>query len=278
MPRPLKTSKEDLIKIYQSKPMTYNELSKITNVSYTTICKIFKENNIKPYSKNKIYSPNLIEDYFKNIDDEYKAYFLGIIISDGCVYENNRGENILSITLQDSDKYILQKFIECVKSNKNITSDGRGCYSIQILSNKMCNDLSQYNIIPRKSLHTVFPTKIPTELYRHFIRGLIDGDGSYAFYSRKNQGRKSHHKAIRFCQGNKKFIEDMIEYLYNTIGVNKPTIIQEKENLWTIAYQKDVDMVKIIDYIYHNSHIYIKRKYDTVQKIYDECYENIDKW
>ena len=273
----LKTPKEEIIKIYKSRPMTHKELSNITGVSSVTICKIFKENNIQVYTKTKIYSPNLLENYFKHIDDEFKAYFLGLIITDGCIHNNKRGTNLVSITLQDSDKDILQEFAQCVGSNKKITSDGRGCYGIQILSNEMCNDLSRHGVIPNKSLQTIFPKNIPIKMYRHLIRGLIDGDGSYSFYSRENQGRHAHTKAIRFCQGNRRFIEDMIDFLSYTVGVSKPSIYQEKENLWSVAYRKDEDMIKLIDFMYKDARIYIKRKFDTAQKIYQECSEYFDK-
>ena len=277
MARKLHTPKETIIQIYQSKPMTIEELSQLTSVCKPTLIKILDEYNIPRYNKGILYSPSLQEHYFQNIDDEYKAYFLGLIITDGCVHNNKHGSNLVSITLQDSDKNILQQFIKCIGSNKNITSDGRGCYGIQILSDIMCNDLLQYGIIPNKSLHTIFPNNIPKEMYRHLIRGLIDGDGSYSFYSRENQNRHSHTKAIRFCQGNKQFIEDMIEYLSNTLNISKPSIYQEKENLWSIAYRKDEDMIKLIDFMYKDAEIYIERKYNTVQKIYKECSEYVDK-
>jgi hypothetical protein len=64
--------------------------------------------------------------------------------------------------------------------------------------------------------------------------------------------------------------------LSNTLNISKPSIYQEKENLWSIAYRKDVDMIKLIDFMYKDAKIYIKRKYDTVQKIYKECSEYID--
>lgn len=271
MPRKLHTPKNKIIQIYQSRPMTIEELSQLTSVCKPTLIKILDEYDIPRYNKGILYSPSLQENYFKHIDDEFKAYFLGLIITDGCIHNNKRGTNMVCITLQDSDRDILQEFTQCVGSNKKVTSDGRGCYGIQILSNEMCNDLSQHGVIPNKSLQTIFPKNIPVKMYRHLIRGLIDGDGSYSFYSRENQSRHSHTKAIRFCQGNRRFIEDMIDFLSCTVGVSKPSIYQEKENLWSVAYRKDEDMVKLINFMYKDARIYIKRKFYTAQKIYQEC-------
>lgn len=164
----------------------------------------------------------------------------------------------MSISLQDKDRYIIDRFKELIQSNKSVTNDGRGCCQINILSKKMVYDLSRYGVVPNKSLSTVFPQDIPIDLYPHLIRGLIDGDGSISYYSRPN--RKSHTKAIRLCQGNKKFLEDVVDFLYENCGVEKVGIYQEKDSLWSIAYRKNESMEKIIRYIYGDAHIYMNRK------------------
>ena len=182
--------------------MAIKELCDKFNLCNVTIIKILNKYNIKRYNRTKLFSPQLDEHYFENIDNEEKAYFLGLIVSDGCIYSQNIRSSMVTITLQDCDKYILERFIKCIKSNKHITSDGRGCFEIQILSDIMVNDLRKYGLFENKSLHTIFPKNLPKDLYCHFIRGLIDGDGSISFYNRQN--RCCHVKAIRFCQGNKK--------------------------------------------------------------------------
>ena len=72
------------------------------------------------------------ENYFSEIDTPEKAYFLGMIITDGCVHEN-----VLSMSLQESDEYILEFLKKELKSNKKITQDGRGCSGLQIVSKKI---------------------------------------------------------------------------------------------------------------------------------------------
>ena len=39
--------------------------------------------DIPQYTKTQIFNPDIKEDYFENIDSQEKAYFLGLIISDG---------------------------------------------------------------------------------------------------------------------------------------------------------------------------------------------------
>lgn len=265
-----KDKKEQIVSFYKSKPMTINYVSEQFNISCPSVMKILNEYNIKRYSKVKLFSPELDEHYFNTIDTEEKAYFLGLIITDGCVHNTKGRQPLLSITLKANDEYLLKTFKKEIHSNKNITSDGRGCSEIQILSQIMINDLQKYGVIPNKSCATVFPKNIPQEMYPHLIRGILDGDGSISYYARPN--RKCHVKAIRFCQGSEKFLQDLVDYLYTAIGLQKINTYKEKESLWSIAYRKDVSMIKLIDYIYGHATIYMKRKKKLCDLVYAEAY------
>ena len=263
-----KENEIQIIEYYKTKPMTIKELCDKFNLCNVTIIKILNKYNIKRYNRTKLFSPQLDEHYFENIDNEEKAYFLGLIVSDGCIYSQNIRSSMVTITLQGCDKYILERFIKCIKSNKHITSDGRGCFEIQILSDIMVNDLRKYGLFENKSLHTIFPKNLPKDLYCHFIRGLIDGDGSISFYNRQN--RCCHVKAIRFCQGNKKFVEDFIKFLHDNIGTKMVNVYQEKENLWSCAYRANSDMILLINYLYKDATIYLTRKKEKCDLIYKE--------
>lgn len=263
-----KENEIQIIEYYKTKPMTIKELCDKFNLCNVTIIKILNKYNIKRYNRTKLFSPQLDEHYFENIDNEEKAYFLGLIVSDGCIYSQNIRSSMVTITLQGCDKYILERFIKCIKSNKHITSDGRGCFEIQILSDIMVNDLRKYGLFENKSLHTIFPKNLPKDLYCHFIRGLIDGDGSISFYNRQN--RYCHVKAIRFCQGNKKFVEDFIKFLHDNVGTKMINVYQEKENLWSCAYRANSDMLLLINYLYKDATIYLTRKKEKCDLVYKE--------
>lgn len=130
--------------------MTIEAISVKYSICYPTMCKILREFRIKPYSKQKLFSPDLIEDYFEKIDTEHKAYFLGLIVSDGCLHSKKGRPKLVCLTLKDEDRYILEAFLTEIKSNKKITSDNRGYSSIQISSEKMGRDLMQYGIALNK--------------------------------------------------------------------------------------------------------------------------------
>lgn len=259
--------KESLIKYYKSKPMTIYDVANEFHICKPSVIKILKEYGIQTYSKTQLFSPDLNEHYFDVIDTEKKAYFLGLIITDGCIFSKGSKQPLISLTLQEQDKYILEDFKNEIHSNKALTYDGRGCANINISSTTMVESLRKYGLHERKSLCTIFP-KIPNELYCHLIRGILDGDGSVSFYARHN--RKAHVKAIRFCQGNELFLKDLVDCLYENCGATKINTYQEKDALWSIAYRKNDSMVKIIRYLYTDATIYLTRKKHICDLIYNE--------
>ncbi len=116
------------------------------------------------------------ERYFENIDTEAKAYFLGLMVADGTV----RPDGTVSIGLQGSDIYILEKLKEEVEFTGNlrmtVMKSGKDFGTLFLCSPIMAKDLAKYGCIPKKSHFTYFPD-IPDNLQHHFIRGVFDGDG-----------------------------------------------------------------------------------------------------
>ena len=118
--------KQNIINYYLSKPMTLLEVEKKFNLSHPTITTILKD--IPKYPKAKIKNPALKERFFEKIDSEEKAYFLGLLISDGNVFKDNTGRQAsISITLDLKDEYMLLKFKEVLQANTSVGYDGRGC-------------------------------------------------------------------------------------------------------------------------------------------------------
>lgn len=81
--------KNQIVKFYLSEPMTLKRVADEFNLSNPTVGKILKD--IPKYTKAKLNSPNLKENFFKIIDTEEKAYFLGLLIADGNIFEDGTG-------------------------------------------------------------------------------------------------------------------------------------------------------------------------------------------
>ena len=276
MPRKIITSelKQEIIKYYLSQPMTMKQVEDKYELSHPTITKILKD--VPRYSKAKLNNPNANERFFKNIDSEEKAYFLGLLISDGNVFKDSTGRQAsISITLDLNDEYILQKFKEVLNVNTSISKDGRGCGQIAIRSNLMADDLKQYGVVPRKSYITYLP-KINDIYMSHLIRGILDGDGSIlAKPSPKQDGHNRYLHYISFC-GSHQLMEDIAKYLYNNLQLKQPIQVYnyQDKNLSDIHIQNYEDMEKVGDWLYKNATIYLVRK-NNIYNLFKEHYNQI---
>lgn len=276
MPRKVITNelKEEIIKYYLSQPMTMKQVEDKYELSHPTITKILK--NVPKYPKAKLNNPNANERFFKKIDSEEKAYFLGLLISDGNVFKDNTGRQAsISITLDLKDEYILQKFKEVLNVNTSISKDGRGCGQIAIRSNLMADDLKQYGVVPRKSYITYLP-KINDIYMSHLIRGILDGDGSIlAKLSPKQNGHNRYLHSISFC-GSHQLMEDIAEYLYNNLQLKQSIRVYDYQdkNLSDIHIQNYEDMQKVGDWLYKDATIYLIRK-NNIYNSFKEHYNQI---
>lgn len=172
--------KDEVISKYYTH--TALQLAEEYNVSKSLIVKTWMNANIK--DKKIVYKYTFNADYFETINTPDKAYFLGLLAADGNVYKRDRNQAIIRLSLKSEDKYILDIMREYVGSNKplriqtkNVNNILHYYYSLELVSDKMAEDLSKYNIVPRKTYDIVMP-ELPKHLQSHYIRGYFDGDGS----------------------------------------------------------------------------------------------------
>jgi hypothetical protein len=140
------------------------------------------------------------ENYFKCINTEDKSYFLGLIYADGYL---NEKRGYMSLTLQEKDIDILEKFKHYIQTNKPLQfikrneKNTQNQYRFLITRRKMINDLILLGVHQNKSF-TCNPNIINNwndEFIRHFIRGYYDGDGSLTFYKSRN----TFNSTINIC-------------------------------------------------------------------------------
>lgn len=259
--------KNEIIDFYKSKPMSISNVAKKYNFCNITIRRILK--NIPLYSKTQINNPNINEDFFQIIDDEFKAYFLGLIIADGNIFDpkgtDHPGQKWISITLDDNDIYMLEKFKEITGTSTKVASDGRGSSYVAIRSDKMANDLEKYGVIPQKSFKTRFPFEVDKKYYRHLIRGIIDGDGSIqTYWHTPKDGRKRFKHSISCC-GTHRLMSEMIDVITKELKLEfKPVVYDYKNRTLSEFKVTNInDMLKFGNWLYDKSNIYLYRKKDN---------------
>lgn len=202
------------------------------------------------------------DNFFEKIDTEEKAYWLGFISADGCIYtKKNSGSKILEVSLQKGDISHLHKLQKSIKSNYPIV-EKTNSYQFSVVSRKIYQDLHKYGITERKT-KTLKPPKdglIPKELINHYIRGIFDGDGGFSI----SKDGESYTYSINFCG-----TIDVVKYIRNILDLEniKLHIPENIDNYaeWKIKGNKQT--LRVAKYIYKNSTLYLDRKYENYQNL-----------
>ena len=84
------------------------------------------------------------------------------------------------------DEPILERFKREIGTKKPISRHSGKYAAIEISSEQMCRDLRMLNLSDRKTYGHTIPDGISDDLFKYFIRGYFDGDGSISW--------KQHYK------------------------------------------------------------------------------------
>jgi hypothetical protein len=211
--------------------------------------------------------------------DEKAMYWAGFLAADGCIRDRKYTYSI-KLELATADRKHIERFKQDTKSEAIIydvvrapskliingggTKDKYYSSYFVINSKQMFNDLATYNIVPKKTYIYEMPEwLIKHQFVRHFIRGYIDGDGSFGFNKRNN-----NISSIRLQLTG---ASNVVEQIYNILKFNCHTKYggykkynNKKKTFW---FNSIPDLNKIINYLYSDTTIYLKRKYDKAQEI-----------
>lgn len=197
------------------------------------------------------------ENYFDDIDTPNKAYILGFLYADGSntsVYEH--GHYMVRLRIQTRDEHILKSMLAEIGSNDTIryiySKDQNKYYAeLQIRNKHMVLRLHELGIAPRKTFNVVYPDFLPSHLHRHFIRGLVDGDGSIA----------SNLQYLNLV-GTRSLCERVSEIVHTYTGASSRMYDKKiSPGIVSLFYSKHADMLSALDWLYNSSEMKLDRKY-----------------
>ena len=244
----------EVIKDYQS-GSSLKKIGKKFNVSGEYIRSLLNKNNIQLRTYLEINRKHSVNDnYFSVIDTQEKAYFLGLLYSDGSVSSSS---NAIILKLQEKDRDMLVKLSHIIM-NKEKLYKSENNYVLKFSSRSIKNDLIRLGCMPNKTFKIEFPN-IDKSLYNHFIRGYFDGDGSIYSYEKD------------YCANiiaTEKFCNSVNQIIFKQFGIacviNKDDAINGATNIITssMTYKGNRRVEVIMNWLYQDATIYLERKYD----------------
>ena len=239
---------EKEIVTYYKQGNSAQKLADKYNVSFGTIRNVLEKHGIK--RDNRYHNLSLDTKYWSSIDTYDKAYFLGLMITDG-----NVCGNAINLSLKKNDCRIIKVFAQKTHNSNKLHEDkrGKGMIGSGAKCKEWANDLLKHNVYPNKTYTTSFPNTVDDSLMPHFIRGLIDGDGWIS--------SKSH--SIGFC-GSEKIVTQLRDILVKKLNVFNVKVLHTEPHLWMVNWSSNKDIKAIGEFIYKDKKdCYLERKYNN---------------
>ena len=267
---------EQIVQDYTNN-ISIRELNLKYGFSRPALSKLLEDLEVKKTKGNHYRKYFHDEDFFENIDNEEKAYWLGFMFADGYIEnnENHYGQDKFGLSLAQDSLDSIEKFKKSLKATNPINWDYSGqrygkqplCKMV-LTSQKTVNDLIDKGCVKQKTLILEPPKKIPDDLIRHFVRGFFDGDGSLIRYQRKNTTHISF--GINFTT-----TKSFAEWLYK-INNSTGNIYKEKrrEHTWYYSFSGNQQVIKFYHWLYDDATIWMDRKYQKFQELLIKYGEN----
>lgn len=236
------------------------KIGKIFLCSPTTVKNILKEYNIQTRNlseaRRNYLEYTIDENVFENIDSPDKAYWLGVMYSDGYICKK-KYTNSFGLTVSEKDFEWVEKFKTFLNYNGEIKvykgtsalSKGNKYARLLIGNNKIVSDLEKLGVVEHK---TKIISCLPNiQFLDDFIRGYIDGDGSLL-------------KRLPCFQisGNKDFLEDIAKYL------KLPYHLTPDKSIYSLRYNTKESRY-LEKRLYKDANYYLKRKYDIASRSFN---------
>ena len=256
--------KEIIIKEYYENK-SYKDISIKYNFSMRSIPRVLIESGINTNLKNRY---TLNSNYFNNIDNQNKAYWLGFLHADGFVGDNKYN----NIVLSSIDKEHIIKFgneIEYTgkyRISKGGYENSKNQLVINFSDKTMSKNLRDLGIESNRKLKNYKIPNINEEFIPHFIRGYFDGDGSvYSYTNTHYHKNKSYTYLVRIVSiiGPEPFLNEIGSFMPYKYRIKD----SKTDSLKYMEFYISSEFEDIYDYLYKNANIYLLRKYNKFNEL-----------
>lgn len=201
---------------------------------------------------------------FEDIDSEKSAYALGLIVTDGYIHMDNNEIHFTSTDKEQIDN--LKQCLDCTQApyvseprtgeiNGRPVKGRKKIYQLCFGPEKVCQDFIQY-FAPKSSDRDNIPREVKkSEYVKHFVRGVIDGDGCIS--------------GGVYITGNRGILEDTQEILISRLDINKTKLHKKngKSSSYDLQIKKQKDLERIYNWLYESANYYLSRKKDKFSKL-----------
>lgn len=258
-----KNTKDDVLKMYEmyKNGMLLQDIADGFGTTRATVSKLLKKNG---FDVDR-FTYHFNEHYFDQIDSQDKAYILGLLWADG---HNRVDKGGVILELQEDDKPLLERINHITENQRPLRKVAlndknpawKNQYNLLWQSKYLSNVLNEYGMCQRKSLVLEFPKWLNEELYPHFIRGYMDGDGCVCYM-------EQNHKIQVSMVGTRMFLE-YVQQICKNIGVKSYITHDKRSNdvICQLAIASNICSMTFLSWIYQDANLKMDRKYNKYKQ------------
>lgn len=236
---------------YSTRKSIYDKIKKHYPLNYTDIIEKHKSTQKKEYSINII-------------DNKFKAYFIGLLLTDGYIYDDR-----IELDLCDEDCIsFVSNILQCPYHKYENKKDSKPIYRIAFRNQAMVNDLERFGIVQKKSYTIPYLTLYPEEekYIPYLIRGIIDGDGCIYWTSKHTIGFYIGTMSNDFAC----WLKDTLE---NKLFMDDICITQQSNKIWIVRTHKYSNIFKLLALVY-DVPFGMQRKYNALREMFRDYNKN----
>lgn len=253
---------KEIIQKYQN-GQSINSLAEEYKMSWDRIRRILEEGGAykKGIKRNQHGVVGTNKSLFDSINSEEDAYWLGMLYADGSVRESRN-----EIALDIKDKDVIEKFKTYVGRDNQVRTVNRKykdgiytSYAYSFSDAKTKQNLIKLGCVPKKTTLAECPNEnqVPTQWFKDFLRGLVDGDGYFQYDPSQRKYRLMVVGTEALCKG-----------LANRLQIEGQRVFkQTTSNAWYYEIGRKIDVEKILTEMYENATIFLDRKKERYEDI-----------
>lgn len=168
-------------------------------------------------NKNLLKMASVRHEYFRCIEKPMQAYLLGLLASDGCVLSDRPR---IQLIVHEQDRALVETVQEELAPGYPIgispyKDKDYSMVRICFTSPMMCKDLSEFGVVPKKSLVLRWPDVLPANFINSYLLGVFDGDGWITIDRRK----QLPHYVLGFISASSSFLEHTAQEIAAALDV-----------------------------------------------------------
>jgi len=193
------------------------------------------------------------------------AYAIGLITTDGSLSIDGR-----HISFTSKDKELIDRFQKCLGINLYIGVKNSGSNSIKKYYVVQVGDINFYKFLvnigltPNKTM-TIDEIKIPSKYFFDFLRGHLDGDGSfYSYYDPR--WKSSYMFYTSLVSASKKHILWIQKNIKLSLGIKGHITKAKNNSVYQLKYAKAESLKLLPKVYYHTEVVCLSRKRKKIEK------------